>query len=134
MLVSNINQTGCLHMTEYRHSHRVNFDCLVEFKTDEVRHVCELVDVSIKGALIAACSGATPKAGTPCQLTISLNDAEENKIIMMGTVARKIENRVGIHCDTIDVDSMSHLRRLIEYNLGDVELVNRDFDALVHEH
>ena len=53
---------------------------------------------------------------------------------MMGTVARKIENRVGIHCESIDVDSMTHLRRLVEYNLGDVELVNRDFDELVHNH
>ena len=119
-------------MTKHRHFHRVNFDSLVEFKTSEVKHVCELVDVSIKGALIAACSGATPKSGTPCQLTISLNDAAENKIIMIGTVARKIENRVGIHCESIDVDSMTHLRKLVEYNLGDVELVNRDFDALVH--
>jgi len=28
---------------------------------------------------------------------------------------------------------MTHLRKLVEYNLGDVELVNRDFDALSHE-
>jgi len=120
-------------MTEHRHFHRVNFDSMVEFKTSEVKHVCELVDISIKGALIAACSGATPKSGTPCQLTIKLNDSDENKIVMIGTVARKIENRVGIHCDSIDVDSMIHLRKLIQYNLGDVELVNRDFDALVHD-
>lgn len=121
-------------MTEYRHSHRVNFDSMVEFKTSEVEHICELVDISIGGALIAACSGATPQSGTPCQLTIHLNDADENKIVMTGTVAHKIENRVGIHCVAIDVDSMTHLRKLIEYNLGDVELVNRDFDALIHNH
>ena len=119
-------------MSEHRHFHRVNFDSMVEFKTDEVEHICELVDISINGALIAACSGATPQSGTPCQLTISLNDADENKIIMKGTVAHKIENRVGIHCESIDVNSMTHLRKLIEYNLGDVELVNRDFDSLVH--
>ena len=119
-------------MTEHRHYHRVNFDSMVEFKTSEVEHICELVDISIKGALIAACSGATPQSGTPCQLTIRLNDADENKIIIIGTVARKIENRVGILCESIDVNSMTHLRKLIEYNLGDVEMVNRDFDALVH--
>lgn len=121
-------------MTDSRRSHRVYFDCLVEFKTSECQYVCELVDISIQGALIAACSGATPTAGTPCQLTISLDETDENKIIMIGTVARKIENRVGIHCESIDVDSMTHLRRLVEYNLGDVELVNRDFEALIHEH
>lgn len=121
-------------MTEDRHSHRVNFDCLVEFTTSECSHVCELVDISLNGALIAACSGATPGAGTSCQLTINLDDANKVQIIMIGTVAHKIENRVGIHCESIDIDSMKHLRKLIEYNLGNVELVNRDFEALVHKH
>jgi hypothetical protein len=27
---------------------------------------------------------------------------------------------------------MTHLRKLIEYNLGDVELMSRDFNALLH--
>lgn len=121
-------------MAEHRNSHRVFFDCLVEFKTNECQHVCELVDISIQGALIAACSGATPGAGTPCQLIISLDESKEIQIIMDGTTTHKIENRVGIHCESIDVDSMIHLRKLIEYNLGDVELVNRDFDALIHHH
>ena len=121
-------------MTEHRHSHRVNFDCLVEFETGECRHICELVDISLQGALIAACSGATPKAGTPCKLIISLPGSDEIKISMIGRVAHKMENRLGIHCETIDVDSMTHLRRLIEYNLGDVDLVNRDFETLVLDH
>lgn len=121
-------------MTEHRRTHRVNFDCLVKFITSECKYVCELVDISINGALIAACSGATPKAGTPCQLIISLNESKKVQIVIEGYTARKIENRVGIHCESIDVDSMIHLRKLIEYNLGDVELVNRDFDSLIHDH
>ena len=121
-------------MEDNRHTHRVNFNCLVEFKSGEYSHVCELVDISLQGALIAACSGATPDAGTPCKLVISLDKTRETQIIMFGSVAHKIENRVGIHCESIDVDSMSHLRKLVEYNLGDVELVNRDFNALVHDH
>ena len=121
-------------MTENRHYHRVYFDCLVEFVSGECRHVCELVDLSLHGALLAACSGATPEAGTPCELIISLDESKEVQIIMVGTIARKIENRVGIQCESIDLDSMIHLRKLVEYNLGDIDLVNRDFDALVHDH
>ena len=121
-------------MPENRHFHRVNFNCLVNFEAGEYSYVCELVDISLQGALIAACSGATPSEGTPCKLTINLNDSHEIAIVMEGRVARKIENRVGIHCESIDVDSMQHLRKLVELNLGDTELVNRDFDALIHEH
>lgn len=49
---------------------------------------------------------------------------------MLGTIAHKIENRVGIYCESIDDVSMAHLRQLVAYNLGDVELVNRDFETL----
>lgn len=121
------------YMAEDRLTHRVAFNCLVEFETGESLLVCDLYDISLQGALIGACSGATPAAGTPCKLTINLDEEGEVQIIMQGTVAHKIENRVGIHCESIDSDSMTHLRKLVEYNLGDVELVNRDFDALSHE-
>ena len=119
-------------MSENRNSQRITFDTLVEFESGECQHVCELYDISLQGALIGACSGATPEAGTPCKLTINLDENGEIQIIMIGSIAHKIENRVGIHCESIDEDSMSHLRRLVAYNLGDVELVNRDFEALNH--
>ena len=121
-------------MTEHRHTHRVNFDTLVEFETIDFNYTCELVDISVQGALIAIGSAATPDPGTQCKITIKLDESEESKIIMVGHIARKMKNGVGIHCDSIDVDSMTHLRRLVEYNLGDVELVNRDFDTLIHDH
>jgi len=40
-------------------------------------------------------------------------------------------NTVGIRCESIDLDSISHLRRLVELNLGDPELLNRELSALV---
>ena len=120
-------------MSEERNTHRVDFNALVEFETGESQLVCDLYDISLQGALIGACSGATPNAGTACKLTINLDEEGEIKIVMNGSVAHKIENRVGIHCVTIDDVSMAHLRKLVEYNLGDVELVNRDFDALNYE-
>lgn len=131
MLVSEKNGLFFL-MAEDRHTHRVDFNCLVEFETGESLLVCELYDISLQGALIGACSGATPEAGTACKLIINLDEVGAIQIIMNGSVAHKIENRVGIYCESIDDDSMAHLRKLVEYNLGDVELVNRDFDALSH--
>jgi len=65
---------------------------------------------------------------------ISLDDSKEIQIIMIGTIVHKIENCIGIHCESIDIDSMTHLRKLVEYNLGDSDLAGRDFDALVHDH
>jgi len=72
-----------------------------------------------------------PEAGTACKLTISLDENEEVQIIMMGTTSHKIENRLGIHCTSIDSDSMTQLRKLVEYNLEDTELLNDDLEALI---
>ena len=76
-----------LNMTENRHAHRVVFNCLVKFESGECRHVCELIDISPQGALIGACSGATPQAGTRCKLIISLDESSEIQIEMVGTIA-----------------------------------------------
>lgn len=125
-------------MTEQRHFHRVNFSCLVAFETTESQLICEVYDLSLSGALIGACSGATPAVGTRCKLTVALDMPEDQfdvagdvQIVMSGTIAHKIENRIGIQCNEIDVDSMTNLRRLIEVNLGDANLMHRELDALI---
>lgn len=117
-------------MTEQRKSHRIHFDCFVDFEFEDQKHVCELYDLSIRGALIGACSGATPAVDTPCKLTITLNQFSGAAIVMEGLIAHKKENRVGIHCEQIDIDSITHLRKLLEYNLGDSNLANRELTAL----
>lgn len=118
-------------MNNNRQSHRVDFDCLIEFESTDCQHVCELIDISLRGALISTCSGNTPVTGTLCKLTISLDDSKNLQIIMIGNITRKFKTTAGIHCKYIDTDSMSHLRKLVGSNLGDAELVNRDFDSLV---
>jgi hypothetical protein len=40
-------------------------------------------------------------------------------------------NQLGFHCSHIDVDSISHLRRLIELNLGDEAELERELAALL---
>jgi hypothetical protein len=118
-------------MTENRRTHRIPFECLVEFDFDDYRMVCELYDISLRGALLGACSGATPPPGTACTLILELDDDSDQRIVMQGAIAHKKENRVGIHCQSIDIDSMTHLRRLVEYNLGDSSLLERDLESLV---
>lgn len=121
---------------EHRLAHRIPFDCFVDLKTDDSGMVCELYDISLQGALVGACSGATPIAGTSCQLTINLDESNETHDFVMdirGTVARKVENKIGIKFNSMDLNSVTILRRLLEYNLGNGELIHRDFESLVRE-
>lgn len=119
-------------MKEHRNYNRINFESFVQFNTGECEYICELLDISMNGALIAACTGATPGPSSACTLIISLDEGQEVQIVMKGRVAHKIENRVGIQCESIGLDSITNLRKLIEYNLDDPDLINRDLEELRH--
>jgi hypothetical protein len=50
---------------------------------------------------------------------------------MAGEVVHREWTLVGVRCVEIDLESISHLRRLVELNLGDAELLHRELSALV---
>jgi hypothetical protein len=115
---------------EDRCFHRIHFDCLLKFEVGDSRLDCELIDISLHGALIHNCTGATLDVGAPCVLILNLDDAGEVQIIMEGNIAHKNENRIGIACNYLDLDSMTHLRKLVEINLADPALLERDLLSL----
>jgi hypothetical protein len=46
-------------------------------------------------------------------------------------VAHIEDDRVGVSCSHIDLDSAAHLRRLVELNLGDEAQLHRELQALM---
>jgi hypothetical protein len=40
-------------------------------------------------------------------------------------------HRPALLCHSIDIDSVTHLRRLVELNLGNADLLQRELSALV---
>ncbi len=117
-------------MNEKRSNQRVPFEYKVEFGFGDQLQVCNLVDISLQGALIDGCGSNTATTDIPCKLTIYLDALREQKVVMWGLVAHKEGDNLGIHCTNIDIDSMTHLRKIVEYNLGDAELVNRELGEL----
>ena len=91
----------------------------------------EIQDISLKGALLAMAPGWTAAPDEVCRLDIPLDHADA-MITMAGRVAHVEGNQAGVRCESIDLDSISHLRRLVELNLGDESLLNRELSALVH--
>jgi hypothetical protein len=118
-------------MSDNRRFQRIHFDCKVEFEYEELHELCDLLDISFKGALISNCSGSIPQLGTACRLILTLDESSSVKIIMDGSIAHNQDNRLGIHCLSIDLDSMTHLRKLVELNLGDDELLHRELESLL---
>ncbi len=116
---------------ERRHFKRIHFDCdaFIEGSSGKPQEV-HLVDISLNGALISRPADWKTADGDYYVLRIELS-GEGVEIRMECTIAHESEENIGVHCEHIDIDSAAHLRRIVELNLGDPELLNRELSALV---
>jgi len=119
-----------------RHHSRIAFHTTAHLVFGSEQIEVKVLDLSLKGALIQIHDdkpGLGASANRTCQLNISLDDAESNQISMEARVAHAHLNRLGLLCQKIDLDSVTHLRRLVELNLGDPSLLERELSALIAE-
>ncbi len=118
-------------MTGIRKYSRIPFvaDALIETGTERLQ--ARILDISLKGALIALEGEASPPASEPYSLCIRL--AEADTAICMEAVTRNRDaDRFGCEWTGIDIESMTSLRRLLELNLADCELIERELHQLQH--
>lgn len=92
---------------------------------------CQLLDISLRGALLEMSANWPGVLGAKCKLQLDLGP--EATITMHATVAHMEGTRMGLRCDNIELDSITHLRRLIEMNAGDPALVERELPALLNK-
>jgi len=90
----------------------------------------ELIDISLRGALVRVSSVPVAVEGQGCDLLVQLDQGPAT-ILMRGEVAHCSENEVGVRCLELDLESAAHLRRLVEVNLGSEQLLDRELAALV---
>lgn len=110
---------------------RAHFHSPVQFALHGQVTEADLYDISIKGALVKVPAGWLGKKGDRCQLHLRLGTG--TTISMTATITHIDGRRVGVHCDTIDLDSVTHLRRLVELNAGEPGLLDRELSSLLHE-
>jgi hypothetical protein len=113
---------------ERRRFSRISFDAVVTLDHDSDRWQCKLIDISLKGVLLQRPNAFDAQTGDVCQVSIALDNGQ--LISMQTTLAHERNQSIGLACTTIDMDSFSTLKRLVELNLGDSELLNRELSAL----
>jgi hypothetical protein len=87
-----------------------------------------LIDMSLRGVLVERPDGWTGGLGTRYRLDLRL---EGGVMIGMGVELSRIANgHLGFACQKIDLDSFARLKRLIELNLGNTEILNRELAVL----
>jgi hypothetical protein len=115
---------------ERRRFSRITFHRPARCSVGAVTGMCGVLDVSLKGALVEVPSGFAAVAGSPCSLVIQL-DQGESVIHLEGEVAHREGTRLGVRCTSVDLESIGHLRRVVELNLGDEDLLHRELATLV---
>ena len=116
--------------TTSRHFQRVKYDVAATLKTAGGAFECKLLDLSLKGALLQLAEVDVFTVGDQGTLSFSLGDEEH--IISMETEVAHIESKtIGVHCLQIDLDSVTHLRRILELYTGDGQIMQRELAAML---
>lgn len=114
---------------DHRRFTRVPFAARAHLSAGGTPFDVTLQDISLTGALLRTDAGWTARLGEAVELELELADGVT--IRMQCRVAHTETGRVGLVCHHLDVDSATHLRRLIELNLGDESRLHRELAAMI---
>ncbi|MDH5191794.1 MAG: PilZ domain-containing protein [Gammaproteobacteria bacterium] len=114
---------------ERRRFTRVPFDAYVQLSNIEHQWTAHLIDISLHGVLVELDTDWEGHEGDFLVVDLKLGNGEVD-IHMETAIAHIHDNHLGLETKNMDLDSITHLRRLLEVNLGDAELVNRELAEL----
>lgn len=107
---------------------RISFEAQTLISQGNKSWHVELIDLSLNGLLIRKPDNYQIETSVDLTAIITLNN---DTTIEMDIQQKHIENdHIGFKCLHIDIESISHLRRLVELNLGDFSLLERELAAL----
>lgn len=114
-----------------RHFNRIIFSSQAELSQGGKVWQTELLDLSLKGALLKSPANFEYDANGYLALNFVL-DGLPNPISMKGKIRHRDNQQLGFQCELLDIDSATELRRLIELNISDEAILNRELMALSH--
>lgn len=116
-------------MDERRKFSRILFDANAYLDQAESTWRTTILDLSLNGALVEIPETFSDTQNGNITLEFVLPDSDI-QLVMNTKIVHKTSKHLGLRCLHIDVESISHLRRIIELNLGDAELLNRELEML----
>jgi hypothetical protein len=108
---------------------RVPFMAQVSLQLPTQTLEVDLLDIALKGALVHLSSAVAVNLNDPCRLLLPLSDGGE-AIEMNGKVVHLEDHNIGMSCNDIDLQSLTRLRRLLELNTGDADMMDRELSNL----
>ena len=108
---------------------RILFSIKAELEVEGNCYPVSIHDISLNGALITAAESTQSLKGKLGTLNFCLSD-NESYVEMHIAVVHETEEEMGLQCNAIDIDSVTHLRRLVELNLGDSDQLDKELSQL----
>ena len=100
-----------------RRSPRICFDGVAHVHARGRAIPAELMDLSLKGALVSLLDDTELGSGEDCTLVLVMEDSDIR--IPMEAVVRRTEGAMaGVEFARMELDAMQHLRRLVELHMG----------------
>ncbi len=113
---------------ERRSFRRILFDAASTLTTTDGVYSSALLDISLNGVLMVTPEDWAGACGDQADLKVHLS--VEEVISMEVEVTHQEQGHIGLRCIHIDMESIGHLRRLVELNLGDSSLLERELSSL----
>jgi hypothetical protein len=111
---------------------RVNFKVDATIKTAERQFHGEVKDLSMSGMFMQ--TGERLQQGYPVDISIILTGTSpEIDVNFSGTVSRIDENGIGFTFKKMDLDSYTHLKNIVAYNIDDAEKVIEEIHLSIDE-
>jgi hypothetical protein len=111
-----------------RRFHRVGHDARATLTAHAQASTCTVEDLSLKGCMVKLAEAWQVDPQQQYHLSIHLTYSIH--IDMEVVLAHQEGVHAGFRCVSIDADSATKLRRLVELNLGDSALLERDLHEL----
>lgn len=119
-------------MDERRKFSRILFAASASLQQGNEQWQTTILDLSLNGALVEEPEHFTSTA-QPITLSCIL-PGSDIELKMATELVHHRNGQLGLKCSFIDVDSISHLKRMVELNLGDASLLNRELMLFIEKH
>jgi hypothetical protein len=116
---------------EKRHFHRVFYNAKANLSSNEQNWDCDVLDLSLNGCLLRFPSPWQESSDNIYTLRLRLSDALDIKMELK--IAHLLENKVGFKCEQMDIDSITQLRRIVELNVGNSEILESALASLAEK-
>lgn len=114
---------------ERRRFTRISFDANSELTYEGQSWSVHLMDLSFKGALVSCEHPLSCNSGDDVTLSIHLPDSQIT-LTFPCVLSHQEQQHIGLSFGAIDLDTLTHLRRLVELNIGDSDLLERELEHL----